>query len=375
MSGRGAGPTATAMIFDGPGRPLRETTVDVPALGPGELLVAVELATVCGSDVHTALGHRAEPVPLGLGHEAVGRIVAVGAADGSAPRVADAAPLAPGDRVVWSIAAHCGACARCRRGMPQKCLTLHKYGHARFVADWPLSGGFATHVQLLAGTPVVRVGEALPAAVLAPAGCGTATAYAALAAAERGLRGGAGALADGEVLVTGAGLIGLTASAMAAERGARVTVSDPDPERRALASRFGAARTLDPRRDAVPPAVFDAVIEVSGAPAAVAAGLDAVAVGGAVVWVGSVFPADAVPVDAERIVRGLATIAGVHNYAPAELAGAVAFLEAHGARYPFAELVGEIHPLRGSDAALARAAQQREVRVGIAPALAADGAA
>lgn len=353
------------MVFDGPGRPHRAVAVEPGPPGAGELHVAIEFATVCGSDVHTALGHRDEPTPLVLGHEAVGRVVAAGSE----------APASVGDRVVWSVAVHCGDCDRCARGIPQKCRRLRKYGHSEFSDDWPLSGGFATHARLLPGTPVVVVGEELPAAVLAPAGCGIATAWAALAAAER-IR----PLAGADVLVTGGGLIGLAATAMAVERGARVTVSDPDSERRELARRFGAASAIDPRdpvRDSPagrPPGSpaaldgFDIVLDASGAPGAVAAGLAAVATGGTVVWAGSVFPTDPVPIVPERIVRGLVTIAGVHNYAPSDLEGAVRFLQRHGRRLPFAELVGEVFPLERIDAALVRAAERREIRVGVVPA-------
>ncbi|MGW9020655.1 alcohol dehydrogenase catalytic domain-containing protein [Leucobacter chromiiresistens] len=368
------------MVFTGAGRPHEALRVDPVALAAGEALVRVELATICGSDVHTALGHRAEPVPLVLGHEAVGRIERVG----SGARAIDGSPLAAGDRVVWSLTVPCGACDRCRRGVTQKCHRLRKYGHERIGAElpagrWDLSGGFATHVHLLDGTAVARVPDDLPAAVLAPAGCGIATARAALRSAARTVpfarRGGATRTA---VLVTGAGLIGLAVTAMASEQGAAVTVSDPDASRRELALRFGADRVHDPRGSEAPDpfaagasaplgaGAFDIVIDASGSASAVASGLDAVAIGGAVVWVGSVFPTAPVPVVPERVVRGLVTISGVHNYAGDDLAEAVDFLSRHGRTYPFDELVGAVYALERIDAALERAAEQREARVGVA---------
>ena len=361
---------ASAQLFLGPGLPHEPRTLPLPAPAPGEALVAVELATVCGSDVHTALGHRTEPTPLVLGHEAVGRIAALGT---PAPVGPSGAPLSIGDRVVWSLAVHCGSCDRCARGLSQKCRSLRKFGHERFGEEWPLSGGFASHVLLPPGTAIVPVPDGLPAAVLAPAGCGVATAWAGLRAAERAL---AGPLDRISVLVTGGGLIGLAACAMARERGATVTLSDPDPARRELARRFGAARAIsavdpdpDPAPASGPPrgAEFDVVLDASGAPAAVAAGLQALAVGGVAVWVGSVFPSAPVPVVPERIVRGLATITGVHNYAPRDLEESVAFLARSGGRFPFEELVGARFPLAELDAALARAAEHREVRVGVLP--------
>lgn len=362
-----AEPDAVSMLFMGAGSPHEPGAVPQVGLRIGEVLVRIELATVCGSDVHTVLGHRIEPTPLVLGHEAVGYVEQVG--PGGA-RYTDGASVTAGDRVVWSVAVHCGNCARCLRGMPQKCESLKKYGHERIAHGWELSGSFASHMHLLAGTPIVRVHTDVPAQVLAPAGCGIATAWAALAAAERAVP-----LHGARVLITGGGLIGLAAAAMATERGATVTISDLDADRRALALQFGAAATVDPKAPAAqtsanegePDLDYDVAIDASGAPAAVAAGLAALAVGGVAVWVGSVFPTQPIEVVPERVVRGLATITGVHNYTPSDLEGAVTFLHEYWQRYPFAALVGETLPLHELDLALERSAAQLEVRVGIDP--------
>lgn len=363
-------PHATAMLFMRPGKPHERVAVPQVLLSSGEILVEVEFATICGSDIHTAQGSRAEPTPSVLGHEAVGRVVAIG---GVVPAL-DGVPLVPGDRVVWSVTAHCGACDRCRRGIPHKCRSLRKYGHARLGQGWELTGGFATHVHLLAGTPVARVDEEMPAAVLAPAGCGIPTAWAALAAAERILP-----LSGATVLVTGAGLIGLAATAMARERGATVIVAEPDADRRELARGFGAHAVLDPSAGETAASILatrapggraevDVVIEASGSPLAVAAAFAAVTLGGVVVLVGSVFPTDPVPFVPEHLVRSQITVTGVHNYAPEHLRGALNFLREHWRSAPFEQLVGRVYPLAELDAALERAARYREVRVGITPA-------
>ncbi|MBP1327596.1 putative phosphonate catabolism associated alcohol dehydrogenase [Leucobacter exalbidus] len=350
-------PEAVSMLFMGEGAPHEPGAVPHVGLRAGEVLVRIELATVCGSDVHTVLGHRTEPTPLVLGHEAVGHVVTVG---GGGARYTDGGAVTAGDRVVWSVAVHCGNCDRCLRGIPQKCQTLKKYGHERIEHGWELSGGFASHIHLLAGTPLVRVDERVPAQVLAPAGCGIATAWAALAAAERTVP-----VHGARVLITGGGLIGLAAAAMAAERGAHVTLSDLDAERRSLAYEFGAAQAHDPAGEAELAEEFDIAIDASGAPAAVASGLEALSIGGVAVWVGSVFPTKPIKIVPERVVRGLITVTGVHNYTPVDLEGAVAFLHEQWQRYPFAGLVGETLPLHHLDLALERAAQHLEVRVGI----------
>ncbi|WCM55407.1 alcohol dehydrogenase catalytic domain-containing protein [Microbacterium sp. EF45047] len=113
--------------------------------------------------------------------------------------------------MVWSVTVSCGRCDRCAAGLTQKCRDLGKYGHDRIAPHRELTGGFASHVQLRAGTHIVRVAETLPAATLAPASCATATAWAAVARAGR-LR----PLDGARVRVYGAGLVGLSAAAIAA---------------------------------------------------------------------------------------------------------------------------------------------------------------
>jgi putative phosphonate catabolism associated alcohol dehydrogenase len=342
---------ATAMVFRGPGTPHVPLAVPRVVLEAGELLVAVELATVCGSDVHTVAGARPGPTPSVLGHEFVGAVVAVGP---SAPTAVDGTPLTVGDRVVWSLTASCAECDRCRRGLSQKCRDLRKYGHEAVAGHWELSGGFATHVHLRRGTAVVRIDERVPAAVMAPVTCGGATAWAAVRAAQEVVP-----LTGARVLVTGGGLIGLNACAMATDLGARVSVADPDPERRRLATDFGAHGSPD--------GTYDVVIEASGARSAVAQALDVVDTGGVVVLVGSVLPTPAVDLDPERVVRGLLTVRGVHNYVPADLAGACTWAQDRSAVYPLADLVGATYPLRDLDLALARSGDA--VRVAVDPTL------
>ncbi|MFP1603286.1 alcohol dehydrogenase catalytic domain-containing protein [Microbacterium sp. 2216-1] len=344
-------PAAATMAFIGVDHPHEPVAVPGVTLAPEDVLVAIELSTVCGSDVHTVQGRRPAPTPLVLGHESVGRVIAIGAAGAQA---VGGTPLRVGDRVVWSVTVSCGACDRCEAGMTQKCRDLGKYGHERIAPRRELTGGFASHAQLRRGTALVRVPEALPAGVLAPASCATATAMAAIDRAAQGR-----ALHGVRVRIHGAGLVGLSAAAIAASRGAQVEVRDPNPKRAALAERFG-ARASDPTAEP------DIVVEASGH--AVSTALTDVAVGGTVVLVGSVFPADPVPMDAESIVRRMLTVTGVHNYAAGHLADAVTFLERHGAAYPFDEVVGAVHPLTHLDAALAAAAApDAPLRIGIAP--------
>jgi len=339
-------PAATARVWLGTGVPLETVAVPGVALGAGDVLVAVELSTICESDVHTVQGARSAPTPLVLGHESVGRVIAVGD-DGA--RTVEGADIRIGDRVVWSVTVSCGSCDRCNAGMTQKCRTGANYGDE---PRWELTGGFASHVHLRRGTAVVRVPESLPAAALAPAACATATAWAAVARAGRDLDGAT-------VRVYGAGLLGLSAAAIAADFGARVQVVDPSPERRVLAERFGveAVAVDEP---------VDIAIEASGL--AVGQAIDAVAVGGTVVLVGDAFPGCPVELDSDSVIHRLVTIAGVHGYTGAELSQAVAFLAGRGRAYGFADVLGAVHALDDADAALAAASgPDAPLRIGLVP--------
>jgi len=359
-------PAAEALVFLGADHPIERIAVPELALREGEALVAVELATVCASDRHTVQGRRRSPVPSVLGHEQVGRVVALGPGEPAA--AIDGMPLSVGDRVVWGVAVACGECRTCRRGIPNKCERLSKYGHEQNRRGWELSGGIATHVHLLARTPVVRVPDGLPAELLAPSSCATATAAASLAAAEE-LR----TLGAETVLVSGSGMLGLNAIAMAAEAGARVVAVDPDPSRRALAMDFGADAASEPGAEPIraalatvgSPAGFGVAIEASGAGGAIAALIETADVGATIVLAGSVFTAPPVSVSAETIVRRLLTIRGVHNYRPEHLVRGVEFLRRADQR-AFAALVGEVLPFAEAERALTTT-PTRGARIGVRP--------
>ncbi|MEO3785154.1 alcohol dehydrogenase catalytic domain-containing protein [Actinocorallia sp. B10E7] len=348
-------PPATAMLWPGVGLAHRALRVPEVALGSGELLVEVELATVCGSDLHTVSGRRPGPAPMVLGHETVGRVAHLG--PGPAPVDVRGRSVAPGDRVAVGIYAACGHCPACRRGLPQKCAHLFKYGHA---PGESLHGGYASHLHVRAGTPLAVVPEDLPAGVAAAIGCAAATAVAAVAAGTTGL----GDLTGRRATVCGAGLLGLLATAMLAERGASVTVIDPDASRRAAAPAMGAAAALDATAE---PPEAEVYLELSGAAAAARAAPRRTAVGGVVVLAGTVSPGAPLDWEAQDVVRRLLTVRGVHNYTPAHLAEAAAWSAEATARRPLADLFGVAHPLADLDQALEEAACGAAVRVGVVP--------
>ncbi|MFD6178314.1 MULTISPECIES: zinc-binding dehydrogenase [unclassified Isoptericola] len=321
----------TVALWEG-GDAVRLVDVPLPALAPGEVLVRVLLATVCGSDRHTVSGRRSSPSPSVLGHEAVGEVVEVGAGGAVGN---DGGELAAGDRVVWGVTVACGACDRCRAGRTAKCWSVRKVGHEAFDSGWPLSGTYARHIVLPAGATIARVPVTVPDALAAPAGCATATVMAAVEAA--------GPLVGRRVLVSGAGMLGVAAVVAVRDAGAaEVVVTDLDPARRDLAARFGAATTLGTEDEVAP---VDVAIELSGASPAVARCLDALDVGGRLVLVGSVAPSPAVPLDPERVVRRWLTVTGVHNYEPRHLRAALGLLDRTRDAVPWGELVTPAAPL------------------------------
>src|SRR5258705_535059 len=98
-------------------RPLRLAELELQPPQPGELLIRIEAAGLCHSDLSVVNGDRPRPVPMALGHEAAGTVVATGDADPD---------FAPGDRVVLAFLPACGACPRCAAGQGFMCAPAAK---------------------------------------------------------------------------------------------------------------------------------------------------------------------------------------------------------------------------------------------------------
>jgi L-gulonate 5-dehydrogenase len=203
-----------------------------PRPGAGEVLVRVERAGICGSDIHIL--HGSNPFaryPRVIGHEFAGHVVEVGTA-------VDA--VAHGDRVVIDPVLSCGHCYACRIGRSNVCGNLEVLGVHR-------DGGFRDHAVIVASS-CVKIPAGLPIEV--------ATLAEPFAVAANVLsRTGIGA--DDTVLIYGAGTVGLTVLQVARLHGARCIVSDPDAARLDRARAYGAAVVIDPRAVSVPEAVRD----------------------------------------------------------------------------------------------------------------------
>jgi alcohol dehydrogenase len=355
-----------AVVFTGAGQRLERVRFPTPTPHGAELRVRVACCTLCRSDLHTHAGRRTEPTPTVLGHEIVGRIEAFGP---DAPRH-DAAGMAVtvGSRVTWAVAVGCGQCFFCAEDLPQKCERPYKYGHQRIAPERPLGGGLAEGIVLVPGTAWFQVPDDLTDAVAAPANCATATVAALLRHA--------GPVANRNVLVLGAGVLGVTACAMARAAGARgVLASDRTPECLQRAAAFGATHTLPSEPNALAAGVAEAtqgrgadvVFELAGAAQTVAAGWSLVRTGGTLVLAGTVAPVGTIGVDPEQVVRRMLTIRGVHNYHPRDLAAALEFLAGPGRAFPFESLVVGEYPLEQVEEAFAVAHAHPGVRVAVRP--------
>ncbi|GAB3566528.1 NAD(P)-dependent alcohol dehydrogenase [Spelaeicoccus albus] len=268
----------------------------MPSPAAGEVLIEVLAVGVCGSDIHYyehgRIGDLVVRSPLVLGHEASGRVVALG--DG-------VRSLAVGDRVALEPGVPCGACRECRSGRYNLCPDV------RFFATPPIDGTFAEFVTLPADF-AHRVPDSLSdveAALIEPLSVGLWSNQKA-------------DVGPGDtVLVTGAGPIGLLALQVAKARGAAsVVVTDVVDTRLDVASELGAddvvnVRTSEANLADLAPSVL---IECSGVPSSVAAGLRALRPAGRAVLVGmSADPDVSIPV--ATLQNRELTLTGTFRYA------------------------------------------------------------
>jgi threonine dehydrogenase-like Zn-dependent dehydrogenase len=284
-----------AAVLKGPGR-LEVEQVPVPALADDDVLVAIDLCGVCGSDLHMVLEGWGQPGSW-QGHEWIGRVAAVGAG---------VTEWREGDVVVGGPMARCGSCPMCQAGRPSLCEGRDTPGIG------PEQGGFATYKRS-------------PATELLPMPYGLDPRAAALAeplaVALHGIH-QSGIEPGQRALVMGAGPIGaLTIAALRAMGVDDVTAVEPAPSRQALASAVGATDVREPG-DLVIPSIaepglvvdgaVDVVLECSGKAKAMEAGLSQLVRGGTLVLVGAGI--EPPRFDPNRILLNELVITGAFTY-------------------------------------------------------------
>jgi len=359
--------------FDEPGKPFVIEMVPLPEVGPGEILVRVSRANICGSDVHAwhgtfvtrGLGGQ---LPTVLGHEMVGTVAELGA---GVATDSDGRPLQPGTRVVFPYFFCCHSCRNCLAGRRNACLNLRMAMLGR--ADEPpyFVGGYADYFLLPAGAVVYTVPDSVPDEIATGANCALSQVMYGLERVDLQL---------GEtVVVQGAGALGLYAVAVAKARGAKTVIAiDGVPERLELAREFGADEVIDitdtTEKDRVKTVRrltdgqgADVVVEVVGHPSAIDEGLKLLAQFGRYVEIGNINLGKTFEFDPSRFVFSNKTMVGVSLYDPPVLSRALAFLEEYRDRLPFDRLAAACYPLEDINAAFAAAEAKRDVRASIVP--------
>ncbi|MFT6864737.1 MAG: putative phosphonate catabolism associated alcohol dehydrogenase [Akkermansiaceae bacterium] len=343
------------MIFQGPSQ-LQINTVDQLTLspGPGETLVKLTMSTICGSDLHTFEGRRDGNPPSVLGHEGVGIVIATGSG-------ADESLL--GKRVTWTLIDTCGSCKPCTQwNLPQKCHHLFKYGHSQITEGRGLNGCFASHILLRKGTHIVPLPDELSDAQAVPANCALATMVAVIEPLLKAPK------LPRKVLIQGAGLLGIYGTTLLKTAGVKkVWITDISHGRLEFARNFGSKAIHRDDLNTIRDDTFDAVIEVAGISQIIAEGLRVLRPGGTYLWAGMVHDETPLDILGVEIVRGCATIIGVHNYAPRHLEEGIQFLTQSAPQFPWEQLVSPPYKLSQLNEAFALAQTKKWHRVSVVP--------
>lgn len=351
-------------VFDEANSPLNLKTIKVPDLKKGEILIKNKFVSLCRSDIHTFIGKRMEKTPTILGHEVIGVIEAFG--EGTPIFDVRNQELKRGDMVSWAIFSSNPDSPLSLEGIPQKAEELFKYGHEHLEDDNTLHGGLSSYIILRKNTPIAKIDDQIPLPVSALINCSMAT----ISGAIRLL----GNVNNNNYLVIGAGMLGLAACAMLKTLGAKsVSVVENNTIRLQKAKKFGGDyffESLTDLKDKADnifeiPNPFHGLIETSGVSTIMEDSLETLKIGGIAVWVGAVFPDRKINLSAEKVVRNLWNIKGLHNYNIQDFIHAVTFAEENHTIFPFVELVERTFNLNEVNEAFHYAVKNNAIRVGI----------
>jgi threonine dehydrogenase-like Zn-dependent dehydrogenase len=360
---------ALAAVMRSFNEPLALEEVEIPRLAPGQVLVEIEAAGVCGSDVHMWRGKDPRtPLPMIPGHEGVGRI-----ADLNGPkRDLHGLPVALGDRIIWDRGVTCGHCYYCAV-LKEPLLCLHRwvYGIHRSLGQPPhLNGCYASHLILDSRTHLLALADDEDPALFVAASCSGATAAHAFDLSP---------VQVGDVVVVlGPGPLGAFCVALARAGGAeQVVVVGGTARRLDLCRRLGATVALNRRQtDAEERAGVvqglthgrgaDLVVEASGSLAAAAEGLRLLRGGGTLSLVGFGTPVgDMTFPPFELVVRKNARIQGVWVSDARHILGAVSLVRQH--RQEFSHLVTHRFALGDATLALEAVAHRQAMKAVLLP--------
>ncbi|MBR9799476.1 MAG: L-threonine 3-dehydrogenase [Gammaproteobacteria bacterium] len=286
---------ALAKLKAEPGIWMTETAV--PEIGHNDVLIKIRKTAICGTDMHIyqwdEWSQATVPVPMVTGHEYAGEIVALGS---------EVLGYEIGDRVSGEGHITCGHCRNCRAGRRHLCRNTEGVGVNR-------PGAFAEYLALPAYNLFKLPDEISDdlAAIFDPFGNAVHTALAFDVVGE-------------DVLITGAGPIGIMAAAVIRHIGARhVVITDVNDYRLALAEQMGATRTVNVSRESLKEVMaeldmhegFDVVLEMSGVPSAVEQMLDVINHGGKIAMLG--IPPGEMAIDWTKVIFKGLTIKGIYG--------------------------------------------------------------
>lgn len=273
------------------------TDVPEPEVGPNDLLIKIRKTAICGTDMHIynwdSWSQKTIPVPMVVGHEYVGEVVGMGS---------EVKGFATGDRVSGEGHITCGHCRNCRAGRRHLCRNTEGVGVNR-------AGAFAEYLVIPAFNAFKipdNISDEL-ASIFDPFGNAVHTTLAFDLVGE-------------DVLITGAGPIGIMAAAVAKHVGARhVVITDINPYRLALAEQMGATRAVNVAQTNVQDIMselgmtegFDIGLEMSGVPQAFTSMLDTMNHGGKIAMLG--IPPDSVAIDWDQVIFKGLTIKGIYG--------------------------------------------------------------
>ncbi len=357
---------AKAAVFMGAGVPfeVREFPVTPPPAGYAQMeLIA---SGVCGTDLHIHNGKLDENAPAIIGHEFVGRITAVDAAE------AAAFDLTIGDAVIADIAVPCGECPLCQSGDDANCVNMGLTNGGDIEVVPHLYGGY-TEVNYTPLTNLIKVPDGVDPTVAATFACPGPTAIHAVRLAERANID----LSQMKVaVVQGLGPVGMFAvmylKRLGIEKVYAITTG-ANPRRDEAAIAFGADRVFSLKADgeaAVTAALqaendglgVDVCFEASGAPAAVAQGLDILRNRGVYLIPGQYSESGSVAIQPQIITFKALQIFGSSQYSFPDVHDYVAFLAANPDLQPKIAAVGTAYAVSDVNQAFADAAAGKNIK-------------
>lgn len=368
--------TSRAAVLTAHGEPLEVRELPVPEeIEPGALLVKIEAATVCGSDLHlwdgSLGGSQKMALPVIPGHEMVGRIVRFGA---GRQRDTFGQALELGDRILFTHGS-CNQCEHCRlHDQPTLCNDRKYYMFTNCENPPYLVGAFSEYCYVFPESGRVRVPDDVETEWASAASCALRTV---VHSYDR-----IGRIEPWEtVVIQGSGPLGLFATAIADHIGAKrvIVVGAPD-ERLQIAKDYGATEIVsvldvpDPEdrtaavRELTGGDGADVVFEFSGARTAFTEGLAMVKDGGRYMVTGQIDgPGKEVPVRPGYITRHQLTVMGTWSGHIQEYWKALQFVSSTKDRYDFGALVPNRYGLEDVTTALTRMRAQDDIKPVITP--------